>query len=152
MASSKVEVHERPPRPLGERLWEKDFPESAEFDDRWWTGLARRPERCRWYSGLNRGAEVARAQIDLSSSISEAFRGVVSPKAGFVEIVFLEVAGRGRGAGFGRALVGELVDLYPDRSFAAFSEGADRFWGSLGWVRYEHEEGTRLFRPLYVLA
>jgi hypothetical protein len=152
MNSSRLEMAERPLRRLGERVWEQDFEESPEFDDRWWTGVTRGPEPGEHYAGRCRKVEVVRAKLKLSTRISEAFRDVLTPRQGFVEIVFFEVATSQRRRGFGRAAVNELVGLHPGRSIAAFSEGADLFWASLGWARFEHEEGTVHHRPLYVLT
>lgn len=139
----------RPPRHLG-RLQLLDFPESPEFHDRWWSGPAHNSSgKSSWYSAFAGEAEIVRVRIALDIEISPSF-AVVAPADGFVEIVLFEVAASRRVRGYGTTTIRTLKALYPDRKFAAFSEQADGFWGSLGWARYEHEEGTRGFRPLYV--
>ena len=43
-----------------------------------------------------------------------------------------------------------LAQRHPDRRLFAYSEEADRFWVSLGWERFDHPEGPRFHRPLFI--
>jgi len=145
---ARVEIQLQTPRRL-ERLLLLDFPASEHFNDRWWSGVARNSSGNNyWFSAFLRGEEIARIHIDTNMSADRAF-GVASPEEGFVEIVFFEVAARYRRQGRGTTVIKRLTALYPNRRFAAFSEEADRFWGSLGWDRHEHAGGVIRFRPLY---
>ncbi|OFJ51171.1 hypothetical protein BEL07_24200 [Mycolicibacterium grossiae] len=40
------------------------------------------------------------------------------------------------------------MERRPDRTLIAYSEGADRFWASLGWESFEHPAGG--YRTLFV--
>jgi hypothetical protein len=57
-----------------------------------------------------------------------------------------------RGRGIGHAVIDLLHNRYPDRQLVAFSEGADGFWSSLGWLRHLHAdpEEASLRRPLFI--
>jgi hypothetical protein len=43
-----------------------------------------------------------------------------------------------------------IADRYEATPLVAFSEGADDFWGSLGWARYVHRIEPDDYRPMYV--
>jgi hypothetical protein len=43
-----------------------------------------------------------------------------------------------------------LGTRHPERRLLAFSEEADDFWASLGWTRYDHPEGPRSYRLLFM--
>ena len=45
--------------------------------------------------------------------------------------------------GIGSAVVRLLQDDHPGRRLVAFSEGAEGFWSSVGWDRYEHRRTHR---------
>jgi GNAT superfamily N-acetyltransferase len=95
------------------------------------------------------GVEVARVELD------HHFGGslhVGAPELGAtaLEIQFMEVAASHRRQGIGAPVVERLEDEYPDRRLLALSEGADEFWASLGWERFDYSDGLRLYRPLFV--
>ncbi len=128
----------------------KPFRSSDQFDDRWWPGRQIGSiDRNRYISVWKGNAEVARAHLDITTRVSEDF-GLPNRDERFVEFVFLEVARDQRCVGLGTEVVGLIAALYPRRAFAAFSEGADGFWSSLGWARFEHLEHARRYRPIYV--
>ena len=145
---ARVGIQLQTPRRL-ERLQLLDFPESEHFEDRWWSGVARNSSGNKyWLSAFLRDEEIARIHIDTNMSVDRAF-GVASPRERFTEIVFFEVSACYRRQGRGTTVIKRLTALYPGRRFAAFSEEADCFSGSLGWHRHEHAEGVIRFRPLY---
>lgn len=43
-----------------------------------------------------------------------------------------------------------LIATYPDRRFLALSEDADDFWASLGWIRYDYNDGPFQYQPLFI--
>jgi hypothetical protein len=47
-------------------------------------------------------------------------------------------------------MVKELERRFPNRRLLAFSEEADGFWTSLGWERFDHPDGPRFYRPLFI--
>ena len=138
-----------PLRRIDDLLWEKPFEETPEFNPGWWSGICRSGKYVFFVAHVGT-VEVARVELDLAKMIGSTYPTVVNPGEGFVEIMFFEVATRLQRQGIGRAVVAALADRFPGRRFAAFSEEADEFWQSLGWSRHENEEGTRLFRALYV--
>jgi hypothetical protein len=94
--------------------------------------------------------EVGRARILLNQS---PMPGYAVPRfaAGFVDIDRLEVAGSHVDQDYGTHAVEAIMDRYPGAGFLAYSEEANGFWGRrLGWERFEHPEGTRGRRPLYI--
>ncbi|NHP16269.1 hypothetical protein G8767_22170 [Rhodococcus sp. IC4_135] len=67
-----------------------------------------------------------------------------------LEIQFIEVASPYRRKGIATEVVLAVAEIQPDRTLVAFSEDADEFWASLGWSRYDHSEGARSYRPLFI--
>ena len=67
-----------------------------------------------------------------------------------LEIQLIEVAAGVRGRGIGTCVVHGLAQMHPDRRLIAYSEDADTFWDSLGWDRFDHPEGPKFHRPLFV--
>ena len=66
---------------------------------------------------------------------------------------FIEVAIAARGRGGGTRVVRGLAERHPGRRLLAYSEGADGFWASLGWERFDHPEGRPEFhRALFIQA
>ncbi|WP_185982217.1 hypothetical protein [Arthrobacter sp. KBS0703] len=43
-----------------------------------------------------------------------------------------------------------IADRYEGTPLEAFSAGAEKFWGSLGWARYEHTTEPGHSHPMFV--
>lgn len=86
------------------------------------------------------GVEVARIQL-VEAVYPEEYVGVPSFGRDMLKIQLLEVAVDRRREGIGTRVVHALGHGFPGRRFEAFSEGADEFWMSLGWERFEHPDG-----------
>ena len=105
-----------------------------------------------WYvhvQVLRGGEEIARVELD------DHFPGSLplgAPKLGAqaLEIQFIEVVPRHRRQGVGKEVIAALSAANPDRRLVALSEGADNFWASLGWDRYDYSDGSHHYRPLFV--
>lgn len=93
--------------------------------------------------------EVARVLLDEVVGISH-YAGAPLLDGIALKIQFFEVAAGHRGEGIGSAVVRLLEDAHQGRRLVAFSEGADGFWSSLGWDRYEHGEEPGRFQALFV--
>jgi len=66
-----------------------------------------------------------------------------------LDIGFFEVSNARRRTGIGTDMVRGLEARHPDRILIAFSEGADDFWGSVGWRQYVHLTDPRFHRTLF---
>ncbi|WP_372489667.1 GNAT family N-acetyltransferase [Prescottella equi] len=114
----------------------------------WWDGgrLLRDP----WYvQVLEDDVEVGRVALDdYPPELDPEYRG--APRLGRerLKIQFIAVAEMERGRGIGPRVVRALVEEHADRRFFAYSEGADRFWASLGWKRFATPDGLRA--PLFI--
>lgn len=90
--------------------------------------------------------EIARVELDLSLS-ANAFRESSYPvgeiETPIVEIQFIDVRSRYRLKGFGTKIIETLEDVFPSATLAAFSEAADGFWQSVGWLRIDPQESMR---------
>jgi ribosomal protein S18 acetylase RimI-like enzyme len=129
----------------GQYGWER-FKEHEGFNERWWSAYRFAPAGSTFFEIRCAGVEVARLQLVEGVH----FAGYVdAPDLGDtgLEIAFVEVASDCRRQGIGRRLVALLYARYPKRRLFGFSEGADDFWSSLGWDRYER---AGLWRPLYI--
>ena len=106
-----------------------------------------------WYvQVLEAGIEVARVELDEEVGI-EHYAAVPAIGAERLEIQFIEVAMAARGRGVGTRVVRGLAERHPGRRLLAYSEGADGFWASLGWERFDHPEGRPEFhRALFIQA
>ncbi len=83
---------------------------------------------------------MARVQV-VEAVFPEEYVGVPSFGRDMLKIQLLEVAVDRRREGLGTRVVRSLGDVFPGLRFEAFSEGADEFWLSLGWDRFEHRDG-----------
>jgi len=155
IANEGIELIRRTPIDLGDSLGELDFPESPEYNDRWWSGIERPSSLKRiWFSATIDEAEVARIFVEERVSIDEDYGVPRTRRAQLLEIPFFEVAVSYRGMGIGKRVIDLITDSEPTATFAAFSEDADGFWASLGWnrfIRSDHEERPSMYRPLYML-
>lgn len=137
--------------PAGVRWW-VPFDSSEGFEPRWWCTQKYTSVGHRFVRVIQRGQEVARVELDDSLRLAELDHYAEVPVSGKtpLEIQFIEVARSQRRDRIGTAVIGVLAAAYPDRQLAAFSEGADEFWASLGWDRYLAKETPHLLRPLFV--
>jgi hypothetical protein len=68
-----------------------------------------------------------------------------------LEIQFIEETVAARGRRVGTRAVHGLAERHPDRRLLAYREGAEGFWASLGWERFDHPEGRPEFhRALFI--
>ena len=67
-----------------------------------------------------------------------------------LQIELIEVSSEYRRQGIGREVVRRLAQLHPTRRLVAFSEGADEFWISLEWRRYERRDAPERSQLLFI--
>lgn len=135
--------------PLGERYWQP-FPTHDGFTSDWWSGFAF--DGSTYLRVLMDNEEVARIHLDDEMEVDDYLDVPVSSSP-FLEIQFIEVHADHRRRGVATAAVTLLNEHFPGRPLAAFSEGADDFWTSLGWTRHQHRDDDGVappHRPLYV--
>ncbi|MBM0255630.1 GNAT family N-acetyltransferase [Micromonospora sp. 4G55] len=140
---------EKRPGP-GDRLVWFPFADNDDFNPSWWNHRSFYGESS--YTLLevhSDGVEVARIELDSDVAIDHY---VGTPQLGdtALEIQLIEVAASQRRRGVGTKIMQALVARHPERRLLAFSEEADDFWASLGWARYDHPEGPRFSRPLFI--
>ena len=133
----------------GRSKYESPFTEHDGFTDDWWNRPMGDAPKYRFIQVLRDGAEVGRVELD-EKVYTAHYAG--APDLGDValEIQFIEVVENCRRQGIGAAIIEYLAETHQRRRLVAFSEGADGFWSSLGWQRYDHPEGPRFHRPLFV--
>ena len=129
-------------------LW-TPFEPNDQFNGDWWDRPPYMTDDPLYIEVLLDGVEVARVELD------EGFRGskhVGAPTLGHLalEIQFIEVAESHRRQGIGAEVVARLAAAYSGRRLLALSEGADDFWASLDWVRYDYSDGPMNYRPLFI--
>ncbi|PZF86111.1 GNAT family N-acetyltransferase [Jiangella anatolica] len=124
------------------------FDRSEWFNPDWWNDPLLVDDASIYLQVRLDGVEVARVELDELVDFSHFTSAPQFESA--LEIEFIEVVSTHRRRGIGRAVVNGVIGRYPGRRFVAFSEGADPFWASLGWDRYEHPEGVDYWRPLYI--
>lgn len=143
-----LELVDLRPRPCDNRWWVPPFAENVTYEHpHWWNGqLGEDP----WFVQVldQTGTEVARVEFDDPGGINPEYANVPNLGDERLEIQFIEVAIGARGHGVGRRVVRNLMERHPNRRLFAYSEGADRFWASLGWEPFEHPAGG--YRTLFV--
>lgn len=152
LSSAPLQINVLDNVPLGgTSLMFSPFEESPEFDDDWWRVGRPVYESSRTVHNIQaviQGHEVARALVvDDRAPVSAAY-GVPYDTAGFLEISLFETALSVRRYGVGAKVVKLVGRKFGDRPMIAFSEDADAFWASLGWERFDHENGRN--RPLFI--
>ena len=144
-----VELQDIRRGPGDDRYTWTPFGLNDQFNGDWWDSPPYLSDDPHFVLARAQGIEVARVELDYD------FRGslhVGAPDLGAsaLEIQFIEVAAPHRRHGFGAEVVERLAATYPDRHLLAMSEGADEFWSSLGWNRYDYWEGPIQYRPLFI--
>lgn len=119
-------------------------------NEQWWDDVPYLVEDPWYVQVLEAGVELARVELDEEVGI-EHYALVPEIGAERLEIQFIEVAMAARGRGVGTRAVRGLEERHPGRRLLAYSEGADGFWASLGWERFDHPEGHPEFhRALFI--
>jgi GNAT superfamily N-acetyltransferase len=144
-----LELHDIRRSPDDDRYVWAPFELSDQFNGDWWDSPPYLTDDPHFVVARAQGIEVARVELD------HDFRGslhVGAPDLGAsaLEIQFVEVAASHRRQGIGAEVVHRLAAAYPDRRLLAMSEGADEFWASLRWERYDYWDGPIQYRPLFI--
>ena len=128
----------------------KPFSTSDDFTDGWWddTIYGFEPSQ-HFYSFYEGQHEVARVEVEIQDILNEEYELPAHPGP-YAVIHFFEVSEDHRRKAFGTEAVQLVADRYEALPLVAFSEGADHFWGFLGWARYEHRTEQDHSRPMYV--
>lgn len=128
----------------------KPFSESDDFTDVWWEDTIYGFEPSQHFYSVYEGQhEVARVEVEIQDILNEEHELPAHPGP-YAVIHFFEVSEDHRRKGHGTHAVQLIAGRYEDMPLVAFSEGADDFWGSLGWARYEHRIEPEHSRPMYV--
>jgi ribosomal protein S18 acetylase RimI-like enzyme len=130
----------------GEHSWDR-FEQHEGFNDRWWRQRLNPRDGSRFFEVRCAGLEVARLEL-VDGGRFAGYVGAPDLGDAGLQIAFVEVASEYRRQGIGRRLMSLLYGRYPTRRLFGFSEGADDFWSSLGWDRYENRRPKH--RPLYI--
>lgn len=144
-----LEIREIRRRPDESRYVWTPFEPSDQFNGDWWDQPPYMADDPLYVQVLLDGTEVARVELDEDFSGS---RHVGAPTLGHqaLEIQSIEVAESHRRQGIGAEVVARLAAAYSGRRLLALSEGADDFWASLGWDRYDYSDGPLKYRPLFI--
>lgn len=128
----------------------KPFSESDDFTDVWWedTIYGFEPSQ-HFYSVYDGQNEVVRVETEIQDILNEEYEVSAHPGP-YAVIHFFEVSEDHHRKGYGTEAVQLIADRYEAMPLVAFSEGADDFWASLGWTRYEHKTEPDHSRPMYV--
>ncbi|AHD23990.1 GNAT family acetyltransferase (plasmid) [Rhodococcus pyridinivorans SB3094] len=131
--------------------WYPPFDRTVAYQNEHWWNSGWVYEDSPWYVQVLEGAvEVARVELDDPGGINPEYAGVSELGPEQLEIQLIEVATAAQGRSIGTDIVRALEKRHPDRRFFAYSEGAHRFWTSLGWERFDHPEGEQFHRPLFI--
>jgi hypothetical protein len=104
-----------------------------------------------WFVQVLEGdAEVARVEFDDPGDINPSYADVPELGDERLEIQFIEVASAACGRRIGAQVVRSLADRNPDRRLFAYSEGADRFWASVGWEPFYDPGPGPVGRTLFI--
>ena len=130
--------------------WLPPFDWSVAYEnERWWDEVRHYHVGEAWFvQVLEDGVEVARVELDDPGGINPTYANVPAIGPERLEIQFIEVAAGVRSGGIGTRVVQALAERHRDRRLFAYSEGADRFWASVGWERFDHPDGHH--RPLFI--
>lgn len=140
------------PKHIEHHIYDSPFAPSDAFTDGWWNEVPYNyGDGGTEFLSFNLGEfEVARAEIEFNKSPGNLYR-VPKLAQRYIDLAFFEVAENSRRRGIGSAAVDAVVERYPGYGVLAYSEDADEFWASQGWVRFEHSRNPRN-RPLFVRA
>jgi len=132
--------------------WLPFLDEQERYTLGWWTDCyhLREATGSRWFVACHNGVEVGRVEVDAASGEDYYMGSAVLGDGPILDIEFIDVAVDFRRRGAATAIVQHLISAFPGHRLVAFSEDADAFWSSLGWLRIEHPDGDALYRPLFV--
>jgi GNAT superfamily N-acetyltransferase len=135
-------------------VWQPFQPNAGNFNPDWWERRQPTLDDPRYVQVIDdEGDEVARIELDDEGFETTNFAGAPELGEERLEIQFFEVSSHRRGRGIGTSVVSLLTKMYPGRRLCGLSVGADCFWASLGWNRYEHVDQTARgpqYSPLFV--
>lgn len=128
----------------------KPFSESDDFTGDWWDDeiYGYDPSQ-HFYAFFDGQHEVARVEIEVQDTVNPEYEQPAHPGP-YAVIHFFEVSADHRRKGHGTDAVQQLAGRYAGTPLVAYSQDADDFWGSLGWVRHEHKTEPEHSRPMYV--
>jgi GNAT superfamily N-acetyltransferase len=148
VAALTLELIDFRPGPLDDRSWMPPFDEAVDYaNPHWWNPLLYDTEHPWYVQVLEARTEVARVELKEDVDI-EHYANVPAIGSERLEIAFIEVAASECGRGIGTQVVRALERRHRDRRLLAYSEGADRFWGELGWKPFHHPDGD--WRTLFI--
>lgn len=110
--------------------------EIAYENSHWWDHVRYGDDDPWFVQVLADDAEVARVELVEDGGVNPTYAGVPVIGDERLMIHLIEVAAEARGSGIGTQVVQGLADRHPDRRLFAYSEGADHFWESVGWQRF----------------
>lgn len=140
---------EKRPAPDDQVIW-FPFADDNDFSPSWWDYRSIDGDKSYTLLEVRQGGvEVARIELD-PGVVIDHYLGTSELGNSALEIELIEVAESQRRRGVGTRIIRALVSRYPERRLLAFSEEVDDFWASLGWTRYDHPEGPRFNRPLFI--
>jgi hypothetical protein len=121
-------------------------------NDQWWDDVRYYYVTEPWFVQVLEGdTEVARVELDDPGGINPEYTGVPELGDERLEIQLIEVATAAARRGIGTGVVRGLAQRHRDRRLFAYSEEADAFWASLGWDRFDHQDGQPQFhRALFI--
>lgn len=129
--------------------WMPQFDPGVAYENGHWWDEVRYLEDDPWFvQVLENGVEVARVELVEDGGVNTTYVGVPVIGDERLMIQLIEVAAAARGRKIGKQVVRGLEERHPDRRLFAYSEGADGFWGSLGWDRFT--DPAKRSRPLYI--
>lgn len=118
--------------------WMPPFDSNVTYENRQWWDHVRYGEDDPWFvQVLEDDTEVARVELVEDGGVNPAYVGVPVIGDERLMIHLVEVAAAERGRGIGTRVIQGLGELHRDRRLFAYSEGANHFWESLGWERFE---------------
>lgn len=124
------------------------------FNDQWWHGRAG-PVGDTTLGGtiyvqfLKDDLEIGRAELT-PWKLSASYVGL-NKSLPCLQIWFFEIRTQFRGKDFGSMFASRLAEHFSDLPLIAFSEGADKFWDSIGWYYFPRKDGkTQSYRKLFV--
>lgn len=130
-----------------DRTWQPPFDWTVRYEnDAWWDGVPYYVSTPWFVQVLQDGAEVARIELAVDAEVNCEYADAPTIGPERLAIQLIEVAAESRGRGIGTQCMQVLTERHPNNRFLAYSEGAERFWHSLGWDRHDHPEGAQLHR------
>lgn len=134
--------------------FQSPFPFGDEgFQDNWWhSDIGRVGDDAlggtQYAQLLLDGVEMGRARLT-DWQLSDSYIGI-DTAVPTKEIWFFEIRSTARRRGLGARFASLLREHYAGMPLVAFSEGADEFWDSIGWIYYPRKDGDTDDRKLFI--